>query len=275
MIIDTHTHVFPDDIAKRALAKLEELARFRIHPCDDGTLAALLKDMNENGIDKSVVCPIATKPTESFFDGILRQAKSFASGEQGKEARERIIHLASVHPDDEKRFDHLKEVAEAGIKGVKLHPFYQPLVLDSDKMLEYFRCCRDLNRCVVVHCGFDVGFPADPIAGPERISRVIKEVPGLKFVAAHLGGLFQWGGVREHLMGKDVYLDTSLPPFSFDNDNALQIVREHREDRLLFATDWPWLSHADAKAFIHSAGISEARETKILGENAKALFGVQ
>ncbi len=273
MTIDSHTHIFPDDIAKRALAKLEELAKFRIHPCDDGTLNALLKDMADNEIDKSVVCPIATKPTDSFFEGILREAKFLMDGLRGEEARQKIIHLASVHPDDENRFSHLKAVADAGIKGVKLHPFYQPLVLDSREMLEYFRCCRDLDLFVIVHCGFDVGFPADPIAGPERISRVIKEVPSLKFVAAHLGGLFQWGGVCEHLLGKDVYLDTSLPPFSFENQDALKIIREHREDRLLFATDWPWLNHSDAKKFIVSADVSEERRTKIMGENAQRLFG--
>ena len=59
----------------------------------------------------------------------------------------------------------------------------------------------------------------------------------------------------------------------FDNPDALEIVRGHREDRLLFATDWPWLSHADAKSFIRSAGISQERERKILGENAQTLFG--
>lgn len=272
MFIDVHVHTFPDAIAERALEKLSAKTGYRLRPAGSGTLSGLVPALAAGRIDRAVLCPIATKP--SFFEGILAESLAMRDGARGEDIRKHIIPLASVHPADEHRFEHLKKIAESGLKGIKLHPYYQSCVLDSPDMLEYFHCCRDLNLIVQCHCGFDAGFLHDPICGPERINRVLREVPGLTFIAAHLGGLFQWGGVAEHLLGKDVYLDTSLDKHSFTDPGALRIMREHPSDKLLFGTDWPWLSFADGIAFVKSVGLPSEAESAILGGNAAKLFSL-
>ncbi|MCX8069875.1 MAG: amidohydrolase, partial [Thermodesulfovibrionales bacterium] len=86
-IIDFHTHAFPDSLAKRAMDKLQhgDIVAYL-----DGRLSSLIDSMNKVGIDKSVICNIATKSTQ--FDSILSWCKEIAS--------ERIIPLPSVHPKD-------------------------------------------------------------------------------------------------------------------------------------------------------------------------------
>lgn len=272
MLIDVHVHTFPDDLAARALKKLAEKAGNAIAPAGDGTNAGLLAAMRRDGVDYAVVCPVATKPAQ--FDGILAEALAIRDGARGADAARHLIPFASVHPDDEACFAHLTRVAESGIRGVKLHPYYQACVLDAPHLLEYFRCCRDLNLTVQCHCGFDIGFPFEPVCGPERVARVLREVPGLSFIAAHLGGWRQWGGAVEHLLGKDVYLDTAVLAPHFEDREARRLLREHPADRLLFATDWPWLGFAEGLRFVRSAGLSPQQENAVLGGNAAALLGI-
>lgn len=271
-VIDVHTHTFPDEIAARALEKLAGKAGNVIGPVGDGTGEGLLRHMQQDGVDRAVVCPIATKPSQ--FEGILAETLALRDGERGESAATHLIPFASVHPDDEQRFAHLKQVADSGIRGVKLHPYYQPCVLDSPGMLEYFRCCRDLGLVVQCHCGFDIGFPPDPVCSPERVARVVGEVPGLAFIAAHLGGWHQWNGVAEHLLGKDVFLDTAVLPPDIEREDARKILREHPADKLLFATDWPWLTFSAGIEFVRSVIQDEAAQAAILGGNAARLLGL-
>jgi len=273
MLIDVHVHTFPDDLAARALQKLANKTHPFIAPVADGTVSGLLKGMRNDRVDYAVVCPIATKPAQ--FDGILSEAIAIRDGVRGADAARHLIPFASVHPDDEARFSRLTQVAESGIRGIKLHPYYQPCVLDAPEMLEYFHCCRDLNLTVQCHCGFDIGFPFDPVCGPERVARVMREVPGLRFIAAHLGGWRQWGGAIEQLLGKEIYLDTAVLGPHFSDEAPQRLLREHPADKLLFATDWPWLGFAEGLRFISSAGLTLEQERAVLGGNAATLLGIE
>ncbi|MBP1567199.1 MAG: amidohydrolase, partial [Oscillospiraceae bacterium] len=65
MYIDFHTHAFADKIAERAIAALTENATdCGYKPLTNGTVADLRKVLTEQGIDKAVILPIATKPTQ-------------------------------------------------------------------------------------------------------------------------------------------------------------------------------------------------------------------
>ncbi|HRR33948.1 MAG TPA: amidohydrolase family protein [Kiritimatiellia bacterium] len=273
MLIDVHVHTFPDDLATRALQKLVDKANGKIATVGDGTVGGLLRQMRTAAIDYAVVCPIATRPAQ--FDGILAEANAIRSGERGAEAAAHLIPFASVHPADEEKFAHLQQVAENGICGIKLHPYYQPCVVDSPEMLEYFRCCRDLNLVVQCHCGFDIGFPFDAVCNPARIGRVLRNVPGLRLIAAHLGGWRQWDEALIHLLGQDVFLDTSILAINAKEEDPQRILREHPADRLLFATDWPWLSFSDGIDFVCAGVRDSAQRQLVLGGNAARLLGVR
>lgn len=272
MVIDVHTHTFPDAMAAKVLQKLTDKCWVPVKPVADGTVTGLLAQMRADGVDYAVICPIATKPSQ--FEPILNDALAIRDGGYGESAARHLIPFASVHPADDARFAHLTRLAEAGIRGIKLHPYYQEFVLDAPEMLEFYRCCRDLSLVVQCHCGFDVGYPLTSLCGPERVARVMQEVPGLRFVAAHLGGWRQWGGAIENLLGTDVWLDTAVLGPDFGNREARRVLREHPAEKLLFATDWPWLGFADGLRFARAARRPAKEEQAILGGNAAALLGV-
>ena len=62
MIIDIHTHTFPDRIARAAIDKLSKAAHAAAFT--DASNQSLLSSMEKAGIDLSVIAPVATSPAQ-------------------------------------------------------------------------------------------------------------------------------------------------------------------------------------------------------------------
>jgi hypothetical protein len=122
------------------------------------------------GIRTSVICSIATKPEQ--FDPILKWSKAIASP--------RIVPLPSIHPKGPDPVGQAHQVAEAGLLGIKLHPYYQDFDLDDEALFPLYRALDQLGLFVVCHTGFDFAFPRQRRADPVRILRVLERVPSLR-----------------------------------------------------------------------------------------------
>jgi predicted TIM-barrel fold metal-dependent hydrolase len=273
-MIDFHTHNFPDALASRAVESMVEKLHGALLPVGDGTLATQLRDMDRCGVDMAVVCPVATKPTQ--FHAILDRAKAVRDGEFGEEAASRLVQLCSVHPADRDYAAHLKAVADAGFKGIKLHPFYQNFRLDDPRVFPYFATLRDAGLFVISHCGIDLEFEDMPmLCGPRQIAALLRAVPGLTFIAAHLGGC---GGnppraVDELLEFPDCYFDTAVVCCCDDDPESQRIMAEWPADRLLFATDYFWRDFTHIAGWVRRYRPDPADLEKIFSGNARRLLG--
>lgn len=71
---------------------------------------------------------------------------------------------------------------------------------------------------------------------------MIKKHPKLKVVLAHLGANMMWQEVLDILAGVDgeVYFDTAFTTECPDDLMQL-IIQKHGADRILFASDCPWI----------------------------------
>jgi hypothetical protein len=127
---------------------------------------------------------------------------------------------------------------------------------------------------VVTHAGLDPISPEHLHADPKMISAVLDRYPGLRLIAAHLGGFARLDGVLEHLVGKkNVWFDTSMSSQRPERIEGLhRILREHDPDRLLFGSDTPWSFAKDEINFIYSAKLGDVKTEKILYKNALALL---
>ena len=90
MVIDFHTHTFPDKIAGRTIAHLSEVGK--MPPYTDGTRTGLLRSMKDSGVDISVVLPIAT---------VVKQERSINSLSAELNGKDHIYYAGSLHPDCE------------------------------------------------------------------------------------------------------------------------------------------------------------------------------
>lgn len=274
-VIDFHTHNFPDVLAPRAIESMARKLRGSLVPFGDGTVATQLRDMAAAGVDKAVVCPVATKPAQ--FQAILDRAKAVRDGEFGEEAANRLVQLCSVHPADPDFEGHIGQVAAAGFKGVKVHPYYQGFSLGDPKVVPYFMAVRDAGLFVIAHCGIDLGFVEAPmVCGPAQIATLLKAVPGLKFVAAHLGGC---GGNPPHatdalLEFENCFLDTAVVNVCDDDAECRRVMSEWPAERLLFATDYFWRDERFVAGWVRQCRPDPAEQELVFSENAHRLLGL-
>ncbi len=231
MIIDFHTHIFPEKIAERSISFLS--AKSGVKNNIDGTAEGLVKSMADSGVDLSVVLPVATKPQQ--FDSINRFACEINEKYEGK-----LLSFGGIHPLDEDYKTHLRQIKNSGLIGIKLHPDYQDAFIDDKGCKRIIYEASSLGLITVLHAGRDIGY-GDPVhCPPEKSLAVINEIKPEKLVLAHLGGWEQWDAVAELICGENVWLDTAFCLEYIKTESFYEILEKHGYERILFATDSPW-----------------------------------
>ena len=264
MVIDFHTHAFPDSIAERAIAGLLKASENRFLPCSDGTLGRLKNNMDKFGVDISVVQPVITKASQ--LKTLNEWAKSIES--------DKIISFGGIYPHTDDYKSDIDFVVSLGLKGLKFHPEYQDFVLDDKKMLPIYDYALSKGLMLLFHAGFDPAYQPPFRSNPKMFSNILNELKGGTIIAAHLGGQQQWDDVIEELCGKDIYLDTSMGFKYFTKEQFLKVVELHGVDKILFGSDSPWSRADEEIASLKAMPISEEDKQKIFYLNAKKLLSI-
>lgn len=261
-IIDIHTHVFPDKIAEKTIKFLSQEAQ--AEPYLDGTVSDLKRSMDEAGITISVNQPIATTPSQ------VRSINDWAKGiENG-----RILSFGTIHPLLEDFAEELRRIRRMGIKGVKIHPDYQRFRPDDESVFPIYESLIENDLIALFHAGVDIGLYPPMFATPQSLARVSENFPKMKLIAAHLGGYECWDDVERHLVGKNVFLDTSFVTDYMAQERLMRIMREHGFDKIMFATDSPWKSQAEEVKKISALPLSEKAKDDIFYRNACRLLNL-
>ena len=282
MIIDIHTHTFPDKIAAATLDKLKHLSH--TIPFTDGTAAGLAASMARAGVDRSVVMPVATSPRQVPHVNDASARMNELGAQTG------VLSFGCIHPDFDGWKEELARVRDLGLKGIKLHPQYQDTDFDDPRYLRILDRCGELGLVVLTHAGLDIGMPGKDNCAPEMVARALDQVGPVKLVLAHMGGWRQWDRVEALLPGTGVYLDTSfslgeITPLDdghyrpgdlplLDEAAFLRMVRRFGPDRILFGTDSPWDGQAEALAHIRALPLTDEELSAILGGNAQRLLQI-
>ncbi len=267
MVVDFHTHIFPEKIAGKTIAYLEEKAHIKSF-CD-GTEKGLVKSMETAGVDVSVVLPVVTKPEQFHTINIFAAQLN----EKYRNRQARLWSFGGIHPDSPDYKAELRMVKELGLLGIKLHPDYQDTYFDDIKYMRILDYASELGLVSVVHAGVDVGFPDNVRCTPRQICKVIEDVAPENLVLAHYGGFDMWEDVEELLTGKEVYLDTSFTAGYIKDEVFLNILKKHGAERILFATDSPWSGQKESLQHIRGLVTDKNDLSKILGQNAGKLIG--
>ena len=282
MIIDMHTHIFPDEISAAVVEKLSRISRTPAFT--DGTLSGLKKSMDAVQINYSVILPVATNTKQ------VEKINSSSTALNEKFFGEGIISFGCIHPDYINYREELDRVKNHGLKGIKIHPVYQDTNLDDVKFLRIIYRAAELDLIVVTHAGLDIGFPGVVRCSPQMAHHVVEEVGEFKFILAHMGGWKNWSDVLKILGGKKIFIDTSfstgkiIPRKDFhweaddlkllDEAQFIDFVKIFGADKILFGTDSPWTSAENSIEFIKNLPLLDADKNKILGLNAQKLLEI-
>ncbi|HBA64477.1 MAG TPA: metal-dependent hydrolase [Lachnospiraceae bacterium] len=261
-MIDFHTHIFPDSIAKKTIPFLENISHTHAHT--DGTAAGLLASIEEAGLTAAVILPVATKPSQT--GSILRFAEQFQEAP--------LISFGGIHPESEHYKEELRDIVHAGLKGVKLHPDYQQTYFNDIRYKRILDMASELGLIVSVHAGVDIGYPSPVHCTPEMIREAIDEVHPEKLILAHMGGWKLWDEAEKLLIGQPVYLDTAFSLEYMAKDQLLRIIRNHGADRILFATDSPWSGQKEYVERFQRLPLTQEERERIGESNARKLLGL-
>ena len=264
MVIDFHTHTFPEKIAKASIESLSKCSG--ITPHTDGTADGLRRSMEESGVALSVILPVVTRPSQ--FETVNRVAVETCEMGEG------LLSFGGIHPDCPDVKQKMRAIRSLGLKGVKIHPAYQEVYMDDIRYLRILEAATEQGLIVSVHAGVDIGLPAPVYAAVERIACAIKETAPEKLVLAHLGGWKAWDAVEEMLAGENVYLDTAFLEDYIDDGQLLRIIKRHGADKVLFGTDCPWSGQRESIERLKKLPLSEEEKKMIFAENAEKLLGL-
>lgn len=263
MIIDLHTHVWPDRLAEGALKVLAGKAG--IPPFTDGTVAGLEKSMAEAGISVSVILPVITKPGQ--FDSITDFAARI------NEEHDDLISFGAVFPGDPDYKKRLRLLKEYGFRGIKLHPDYHGKELDGKESMDIIYEASSLGLIVSVHAGIDIGLPERPYSTPQMAAAVLDEIAPDRLVLAHTGGWKLWDEVENLLCGREVYFDLSFSDGYIEDDQWSRIIKAHGADHCLFGSDSPWSSQKDTVKSMERLQLTDEEKEMIFHGTAEKLLG--
>lgn len=267
MIVDFHTHIFPEKIAAKAVAKLAAVVH--LEPSINGCAEDLRASMKRAGVDISVVLPVVTDVKQ--FDSIIRFA-SFINETYEKETEQRLISFCGIHPEDPDYKEKLALIKREGFPGIKIHPHYQGVDFNDLRMKRILYTASELDLPVLTHAGFDPYTPERDFCSPDMIVEVMKDVAPKNLILAHLGNNENYDEAEEKLCGLDLYLDTAYSITRVSGNQFQRMIRKHGADKILFATDTPWAHQDECVNVLKNADLTDQAKENIFSGNAKKLL---
>lgn len=260
--VDSHCHIYPDKIAEKAVAGTDKFYD-TVAACK-GTVADLFEKGGKAGIDHFVVQSVATTPKQvnSINEFIARSVA---------ESDGKTTGLGTLHPDSEDIKGDVRHIIELGLKGVKLHPDIQAFQCDSAACMKIYELCEENDLVLLMHTG-DYRYD---FSNPNRVLNILKEFKKLTVIGAHLAGWSVWQEAYEKLSEfPNLYVDCSSCFGFTDKETVFALMKKYGADRILFGTDYPmWAPEKELETFL-SLGLTDEEKEKILGFNAKKIFGL-
>ncbi len=258
-ILDCHTHIYPEKIAAKAVKSIGD---FYDIPMDrDGTVADLLRQADQVGIQKSLALAVAVeaRQVEHINDFLIRTVNEHA---------DRLWGFGTLHADMENPGQEVERVLKAGMKGIKLHPDMQHFSLADPGADRLFAACEGV--CPMM---FHTGDSRYHNSNPSLIPGILKRHPRLTLICAHFGGYSEWDEAVKYLADTNVYVDTSSTFFAVPNERVLELIAAYGEDRILFGTDFPmWRAIPEIQNLL-SLRLSETALQKIFSGNLLKVLG--
>ena len=259
MIIDIHTHCYPDHMVAKIMPLLSKGAN--IQPYTDGTISGTLKAMDEAGVDICVINKIATRVSQE--PTVNRDIEEISS--------DRIVVFGGLHPYSDNWKGAVDDLVARGIRGIKLHPDYQKFFADESHCMNVYEYVLGKGLAMLFHTGHDEGLGYPIHCTSKRFRKVVDAFPNEKLIAAHMGGMQENRALdeaEEFLVGQPVYLDVAyILPFA-NKQQARRMILNHGADKILFGSDSPWGDMKETMDAVKALDLGEEDTRKILGENA-------
>jgi len=279
MIVDFHTHIFPEAMRENREKYFEGEPAFKmLYAWEKAKLIGgqdMIQMMDEERVDVSVAFGFPWKNPEyskMHNDYIMDVVARYP---------DRIKGLCCLDTCSETAAGEVMRCIAGGLSGVGELAFYETgIVCEArDSLAPIMAICEEKNLPVMIHTNEPVGhmYPGKSANTLAQIYDIIKRFPDNKIVLAHWGGgVFFYGLLKKEVKEalKNVWLDTAASPFLYEPAiyrHAIDIVGV---EKILFGTDFPLIKPSRYFKEFEAAALTQAEIDAISGNNARKLIAM-
>lgn len=279
MIIDAHTHVFPEFIRKDRGAFFRSEPAFKTLYANEKSPCAgygeLIQGMDEDGVDLSVTFGFPWRSRDlcrRHNDYVIEAVEAYP---------DRLKGFCCVPADREWAAEEVTRCLAAGLSGIGELAFY-----GSDFSEDLVASCADVMAVarersvpVMLHTNEPVGaqYPGKAPMTLLGIYRFVKAYSQNRLILAHWGGgLVFYELMKREVSGslKNVWFDTAASPYLYRPEIYPVGVSAAGAGKILFGSDFPLIPPRRYFNEMTSSGLGSEEMAYICGENAAALLGI-
>ena len=279
MIIDGHTHIFPERVRRdrdsfcqqdEGFSSIYRNPKARLIGVED-----LIVSMDESGVDSSVVCGFAWKRADlcHLHNQYLLEAVS-------RYPRRLIAFLSLPFSDPDGAMRELENGMKEGGRGAGEIAFYDRAMTshDLDLVRPLLAMMEGRKIPLLFHTNETLGhpYPGKGETPLERFYELAIAYPRLPILLAHWGGgLLFYELMPEVAKGlTNVYYDTAASPFLYFKKIYAVGAEIVGADRIVFGSDFPLIPPRRYFRELEESGLDRTDREKILGLNLAILLGL-
>ncbi|MBT6340982.1 MAG: amidohydrolase family protein [Desulfobacula sp.] len=279
MIIDTHTHIFPEHVKQDRSRFFDNEPEFKLlynsPKAAICNIVELLKSMDKYQVDISIICGFPWRSpefTKKNNDVIIESVQKYP---------DRIKGLACFDAFWTGAANETRRCIDAGLSGAGELAFYlsgidKAALTSLEPVMTVLR--ENGNLPCMIHTNEPVGhkYPGKTPITLEQIYTLAKTFPANKIILAHWGGgIFFYNIMKKETKNilKNFWYDTAASPFLYDSQIYDLAVDAGVIEKVLLGTDFPLLTPGRYFADINNSNISPFQKKQILGKNASSLYG--
>jgi predicted TIM-barrel fold metal-dependent hydrolase len=279
MIIDCHTHIFPQEVRKdrEAFCKKDE-AFSSIYKSSKAKMVGvedLIASMNESGIDRSVICGFPWNQPDlcSLHNQYLMEVAS-------RYPDRLIVFISLLFSNPDWSGKELDRALKGGARGVGEIAFYRDKMTSQDihSMKPILTQMEKQGIPLLLHTNETIGhsYPGKGMTPLERFYKLVLSFPNLPIILGHWGGGLPFYELMPEVAKNmvNVYYDTAASPFIYSKKIYAIVSEIVGVEKILFGTDFPLISPRRYFKELEESGLSKQDREKILGLNFLKRFGI-
>jgi len=237
-------------------------------PTAELPLSATLAAMDQAKVAKSLICawvaPRKVMISNDEVAGFVAQAP------------ERLVGVGSV--DISRPMAAVRElrrcVRELGFKAIRVLPWLWEVPPTDRRFYPVYAACCELGVPFCTQIGHTGPLMPSEVGRPIYLDQVALDFPELTIVGGHIGYPWTDEAIAVATKHENVYIDTSAYTARRYPPALVEYLRGHGRGKVLFGTNWPMISPAQALDGLDALGLDDEVRALFLGGNAQRVFGL-
>ena len=291
MIVDAHTHRYPEEVLEdpQSFAQLHKEWHWLelVSPDNKKSLQGwstrekMIADMDKSEVKRAVLLGWYWENPETC------ELQNQWCSQWISRDPERFIGFFSLHPELQNPIESLKRSMDLGFLGIgECHPWLQGASIQNENWMKCMEFAAAEGWPVSFHVTEPVGhdYPGRVQTPFEEFLWLARQLPELKIILAHAGGLFPFYELNPKIRPelKNVHYDLAACPLLYDPEIYRKLIDVVGVEKILWGTDYPLRifparqKEPDFITFknlvLEEAELSESERDAIFGNNLLALL---